>query len=66
MVRTFVDETKEEELLELRSKKNIIPHADGYKIEGYFGKHATREIAEARVELLKRQETNDNTPNTSN
>mgnify|MGYP003635965266 CR=1 FL=1 len=49
-------EREEAERLLLRAKKSIVPYFNGYKVEGYFGKHATREDAENAVKYFKRIE----------
>lgn len=48
-------EREAKELEELRAKCSIIPYHNGYKIEGYFGKHATVEDAKRAYKILRSQ-----------
>lgn len=41
----------------LQANKNIVPYFDGYKVEGYYGKHASVQEAENAIRFFNRIET---------
>jgi len=47
---------EESKKLRLQAKKNIVTYFNGYKVEGYFGKHASIEDAENAIRYYKRVE----------